>query len=163
MNLDYERDEKIDPDALDVEWIAQADLTGSYCRHAADIENEVRELKIQLDVVKAELDKAIRERPEDFGVSKITETVVSNTILLQSEFQKAQSQVNKALHELDYAKSGVRSMGTKEKALENLVRLHGQQYFAGPSGPRDLSKEWEKRVKQKQVNEKIGNGMRRKK
>jgi hypothetical protein len=30
---------------------------------------------------------------------------------------------------------------TRKAALENLVQLHGQQYFAGPKMPRDLKEE----------------------
>ena len=43
----------------------------------------------------------------------------------------------------------------KKSALENLVKLHGQMYFAGPSIPRDLDKEWEKREKEKRVSDGI--------
>ena len=43
----------------------------------------------------------------------------------------------------------------RKDALENLVRLHGQQYFAGPKIPRDLPSEMEKRTnKNKEVNKK---------
>ena len=44
----------------------------------------------------------------------------------------------------------------QKTALENLVKLHGQQYFAGPSVPRDLSKEWERHERQKSVDAGVG-------
>jgi hypothetical protein len=47
--------------------------------------------------------------------------------------------------------------------LENLVQLHGQNYFAGPKVPRNLSKERdEKEERQKRVIGNISQSMRSK-
>jgi hypothetical protein len=52
---------------------------------------------------------------------------------------------------------------TRKAALENLVQLHGQNYFAGPKVPRNLSKERdEKEERQKRVMTNISQSLRSK-
>jgi hypothetical protein len=46
-------------------------------------------------------------------------------------------------------------MYMKKEALENLVQLFGQQYFAGPKMPRDLSKKRARKEQQKETNKSI--------
>ena len=53
------------------------------------------------------------------------------------------------------AKGAVKAIDTKKTALENLVKLHGQSYFAGPAIPRNLNKEWEQKEQETQSNKKI--------
>jgi hypothetical protein len=48
------------------------------------------------------------------------------------------------------AQAAVNAFEQRKSALENLVRLFGQSYFAGPKMPRDLH--WEKEEKEKSVN-----------
>jgi hypothetical protein len=44
-------------------------------------------------------------------------------------------------------------MEQRKDALENMVRLHGQQYFAGPRIPRNLTEE--RQAKQKKADTQI--------
>jgi len=48
-----------------------------------------------------------------------------------------------AVGKLDAA---VRAMNVKKDALENMVKLLGMQYFAGPKEPRDLHREVDNRA-----------------
>ena len=153
--MNYERDVRIDDSALDVEWLEQPQLMMKYSRYAADAGRVLEQRKEQLEVTRAELDKKIRSDPENFDIAKVTESVVANTIITQSEYREAQEAMIEAKHEYDMARAAVRSIDGKKDALENLVRLHGQQYFAGPSVPRDLSKEWEEKQRQKQADTKV--------
>jgi hypothetical protein len=70
-------------------------------------------------------------------------------------------------YEADYAEMVQKEISWGRKAsLEGLVTLHGANYFAGPSAPRNLSKEWERKRKQDQIdaNNIIGSAiMKRKK
>jgi 5'-deoxynucleotidase YfbR-like HD superfamily hydrolase len=90
------------------------------------------------------LDKSVREDPEKYGIAKITETVVLNTIISQEEYKEAYHEFLEIQHEYNIAKAAVRAFAQRKDALENLVRLHGQQYFAGPRVPRNISEEREK-------------------
>jgi hypothetical protein len=158
---DYEKDTSIDEQGLDVEWLQQPSLMAKYGKHAAQVKLVMDRYKEELDVVKAQLDRDIRMTPDNYGLNKLTETIVSNTIIIQPEYKYANDQYSNAKYEYDIAMAAVRAIDQKKTALENLVRLHGQQYFAGPSVPRDLSKEYAKIELQKQTNKKIT--LRRKK
>ena len=159
--MDYEKDIKIEQSALDVEWLQQSTLTFRYTKHAAQMGLELTKVKEQMNLVRAELDKKIRKNPNDYGLEKVTETPVANAILEQKEFQAIQSKYNDAVYEYDIAQGAVRALADKKSALENLVRLHGQSYFAGPSVPRDLSKEWEAKETRAESNSKVAGSLRR--
>ena len=156
--MDYEKDMKIDETSLDVEWLDQPQLVMKYTRIQAEAHREEEEAKEKLDLVKAQLDKDIRTDPEDFDlgdVPKITEAVVNGAILESDKYKDAFKEWIDAKFENTIAKGAVRAVDTRKASLENLVKLHGQQYFAGPSVPRDLSKEWEKKEKDRRANEKV--------
>ena len=55
----------------------------------------------------------------------------------------------KTKHELDIARAASIALDHKKRALQNLVQLHGQNYFAGPKIPRtmkQIQEDKEKRV-----------------
>lgn len=155
MVIDYEKDVSINPDALDVEWLEQPQLMLKYGKLAAYTKLEADRAKERLEVIKAELDKDIRMNPDKYDITKITESVVINTILLQPEYQAANEEYIKLNYEAALARYTVQAIDTKKEALENLVKLYGMQYFAGPSVPRDLSSEWQVMKKQESANSKI--------
>ena len=153
--MNYEKDLKIDVDSLDVEWADQPTLMLKYTKISAEARMELDEAKENLGVVKAEIDLKIREKPEKFGIVKLTEAAVQSAIILDEDFGKANSKCLKAAYELEMAQGAVRAVDQRKQALENLVRLHGLQYFAGPKIPRDLSKEYNKKQVQKEADAKI--------
>jgi len=152
--MNYDQDIRIDETALDVEWLNQASLMMKYARHAADCRMNLDLAKERVDFVKAELDKSIRESPSKFKIEKLTEGAIQNIIITQEKYMDAEEKLIHARYELDIANAAVRAFDARKDALENLVRLHGQQYFAGPSIPRNLKLEAEKR-EQRQVNSNI--------
>ena len=153
--MDYEKDVAIDPDALDVEWLRQAGLMLQYGKYAAQAKLELDAAKEKLEVVKAELAQAIRADPGKFGLAKVTEGAVTEEILTQKSHEEASGIYLAAKYEADMALYAVRAIEQKKTALENLVRLHGQMYFAGPTVPRDLSKEWEQGQRQRAADAKV--------
>jgi len=154
--MNYEEDVEISADDLDVDCLGQPSLMLKYGKHEAEMDKELALEKERLDLVKAEIDKKIREAPEDFGIeTKVTETVITNTILASEVYKKAYKKYLDVKFEYDVAKSAVRAVAQRKDMLEALIRLHGQQYFSGPSIPRDLSLETQKREKQKDTNSKI--------
>ena len=160
-NFDYEKEIEIDPEALDIEWLQQPVLFLKYSEAAAQARKEVDFAKEKLDVVRARLDKSIREAPEQYGVKKITEAVVANTVLTQDEYREAYKEMVNAKYQADLLTKVVQAFDQRKSALENLVRLYGQGYFSGPQEPRDINIEWEKRIKDKVVQGKIRRRMRR--
>ena len=145
--MNYEVDIKLDDTALDVEWLEQPALMMKYSRHCAQMEFEYDKAKEALDLTKAELDFDIRSSPSHYDINKITESVVFNTIMMSKRFNEANDTMLKAKFEFNIAKNALKAFEQRKEALENMVRLHGQNYFAGPKIPRDLT--WERKQKQK--------------
>jgi len=161
--MNYEKDTNIDPSQLDVEWLEQSRLTLMYTKHQAQTQKDEEVAKEALEFLDAELDKQIRSNPEKYDIVKITEGVVRNTIILNAGHKEGNKQYLEARFENNTAKGAVKAMDVKKTSLENLVKLNGQQYFAGPRSPRDISQEWEKHEKQKKVDTGIGKRLKRSK
>jgi len=147
--MNYEQDIRIDEQALDVEWLEQPSLMLKYARHAAHCRMALDQAKENLELVKAQLDNEIRKNPSDFDIEKITEAVMMNTILNQAPYQEASEEYIKAKFEADIAQGAVRAFDARKDALENLVRLNGQQYFAGPRMIRNIHQEREKKEEER--------------
>jgi hypothetical protein len=157
--MNYEDDIRIDETALDIEWLDQPALFLRYSRHAALKEKEKDEAKEALDLVKAELDKEIRSFPDRFGLEKITDKAVENTIPMQPDYKEASENFIQAKYEWNIAKGAVDAFNQRKEALENLSRLNGQNYFAGPKVPRDIKEQ--RKAFQEKMNVKIGEKIRR--
>lgn len=153
--LDYSNDVSIDESALDVEWLRQPSLVRLYNQEVAERKRQLSKLNEQLAVLKAELTRKINTNPEKFGLSKTTVDIVNSTIVIQEEYQDLRNQIIECEYELEMAQGGSRAMDHKKTALENLVKLFGQNYFAGPAMPRDISKEWLENEEKRQSNSKI--------
>lgn len=151
--MNYEEDLRIDETALDVEWLNQPTLMMKYARHAAQCRLELDRAKEALELVKSELDKEIRSFPERFGIEKITDKVVENTIPMQIDYKEMNLAYINAKFESEVAYGAVKAVEARKDALENMGRLLGLQYFAGPKMPRDLHEE--RASKQKVANKSV--------
>ncbi len=151
----YEEDLHIDENALDLEWLTQPRLMLQYTNMQASAKRDVDREKEKLAVVKAELDKKIRSNPEKFGLEKITENLIFNTITVHKKYKKAMTLFIDSTYELNMVKGAVESVEQRKTSLENLVKLHGQSYFAGPKVPRDIGSEVLKDQKKKRSNESV--------
>ena len=157
--MNYEEDIRIDETALDIEWLEQPALMLKYARHAAEMLRAHDRKKEKLSVMEAQIDLAIRENPKEYGLEKIVEAAVKNVIIQQDQYIELKEELLEASYELKMAEKAVQAFSQRKDALENLVRLHGQQYFAGPKVPRDLV--WEREEKQKQADKAVGSAMKR--
>jgi hypothetical protein len=153
--IDYEQDTLIDPDALDVEWLKQAQLMGKYVAYSASAKKDMDDSKEKLDMGKAYIEMDIRKNPAKYELEKITEGAIQSTILLQEEYQKLNAEYNETKYEYEISVAAVRAIDQKKTALENLVKLLGVSYFAGPKAPRDLSREWIQESERKAKNAKV--------
>lgn len=170
IGFNVDRDLHIDESALDVEWLQQPRLFMKYASAAADKRRSLDKAKEKLDLVKANLDSSIRKNPAEYDIVKVTEATVSNAIIKEDEYQDATVDYIHAKQEYELTQAAVRAMDQRKTALEDLVRLHGQQYFAGPREPRDLPEEVKKQRReeaQQQVsnsaNQKVSGKMKRSK
>lgn len=136
---DYADDLRIDEEMLDVEWLEQPMLFMKYANKYADTQRDLDDVKQKLDILKAELDKEIREKPSEFGIEKVTEGAIQSAILTNVSYQVMYDALLNTKYENDMAKNAVQAFNMRKEALENLVKLHGQSYFAGPKVPHNLA------------------------
>ncbi len=157
METTYEQDLAIDETALDIEWLGQPQLMLKYTGLQASARRSVDKTKEKLNVVKAGLDKTIRSDLIASG-DKMTETIILNTIIIHKDYKKVVKKLINVQYEYEMVKGAVQACDQRKTTLENLVKLHGQQYFAGPKVPRDLFKEAETRRDRDKASSKIKMG-----
>ena len=161
--VSYEDDIAIDEQALDVEWLTQSQKMMKYCKMAAEAQRALNLAKENVDFVYATVNRAVRNDPESYGVAAgsrgITEDSIKSAIQVHPEYQAATKEYIDAKYEAEVASGAVRAFDQRKSALENLVRLCGQNYFAGPQVPRDLADE--RRMRDAAVQERVGKSMRR--
>jgi hypothetical protein len=155
MVLQYEQDLFIDESALDVECLNQPLLMRKYTKELAKAEKEVARLKELLDIESAILDKDVRISPQKHGLVdvKITNDVVASILTTSTKLKGIRSDIIEAVYEMNMVKGAVDAVRQRKDMLQELIKLHGQNYFAGPSVPRDLASQ--RQIKKEQANTSI--------
>lgn len=144
--MSYEKDMYIDVTALDVEWTEQANLAMKYARLWADAKDEFDRAEENVKLVRSELILAINADPEKYlGKDvRLTDPKVEACYRVHPKHIKAKERWLAAMKELNIIEVAKNEICfTRKAALENLVTLHGQGYFAGPKVPRNLKQEVE--------------------
>jgi len=149
----------IDPDALDVEWLDQPNLFLCYSELMVDARLEMDRSKELMEVIKAEVDTETRKSHAKEN-KRLTETQVANLVIQDPKYREAVDNYLSAKHNFEIISARVRALDQRKTALENLVMLHRQQYFAGPSVTRDLSREYAARQQQTMDRETAQNRIR---
>ena len=157
--MSYKDDMYIDENALDVEFLEQPELMVKYSTLLAEAKQERDLIKEELDLEKAELDLDIRDNPEKYKLGKVTEAAITNTIIQEEEYRSILAKFNKANFEINVLQGVVNAIDARKSSLENLVKLHGQEYFAGPSVPHDLS--LLRKEKSEEIHHSVGKTFRR--
>jgi len=124
---------KIDEHDLVREWVEQPELFYKYARRLADARLELSQRETAVDVAKADADNLIRERPKKFGLpEKPTEAAIKAAIINMPSYTQAMKFLHEAAHAVALLDAAVKTLDHRKRALENLVDLHGQNYFASP-------------------------------
>lgn len=125
----------IDPNNLVRECCFQPKLFFKYASELADAEKRESESRAAREVVRAEVGLKIRLSPGKFGLGKldkITEAVITGKILKHPKYIKAQKKRLVRKKKTDMLKAAVNALNHRKSQLENMTRLHGQNYFAVP-------------------------------
>jgi hypothetical protein len=140
MELNYERDIQIDESVLDLEWLDQASLAYKYGRNYADCRRRFTEAEEKVKIIRSELVKKANEDPKGTcGKDKPIAADIEAYYRSHPDHIAAKDEWVQAQYDLDMAEIAKNEIGfTRKAALENLVKLHGQQYFAGPKVAVDL-------------------------
>jgi hypothetical protein len=132
MKLNWKEDITIDQAALDQEWLRQPSLFGDYAEAKAEAEKAADEAKEYRDLIEARLDKEVRSNPSAFGLDKVTDKAIGVVVSTHPDFQKAVAALIQARYELALISGALEALRHRKSALENLVVLHGQNYFSTP-------------------------------
>lgn len=129
IKIDFEQKFPIDRHDLATEWEYQHELFLYHAEKLEAAEEHLRQVTDNLDLKYAELDEDIRASTE----TKITEAAIKNKILLNPQYQEALTKVRRVQHEVGNCKIDVKALEMRKAGLENLVKLHGQEYYSNPS------------------------------
>ncbi len=163
--MNYEMDMQIDETSLDVEWLEQGNLAIKYGAYWSKCRTELSKAEENVKLVRSQLIIAIIKNPDKYlgeGV-KATDVKVEAAYRKHPKYIAAKERLIEAMENEQMALIVKNEISfTRKSALENLVSLHGQQYFAGPSTPRNLFEERKKHAQKrakisKAINEKIQN------
>lgn len=155
-DLDYHRDIRIEPDALDVEWLEQPDLMMSYSLACDEAGKERDAAKLLMDKasenikeVKALVLLEVRRNPQDYDIDKVTESSASAAVEVNEKVSQAKiayyeacERHNEAKHRFNNLYSAVKGFEQRKTSLENLVRMLGMNYFSSPNVERNLGQEY---------------------
>ena len=126
-----------DKDDLVGEWTKQPGYFYEYAVRLADSRKAYAEVKAELDLVEADIDMDIREDPAKYGIAKVTEALISNTIKRQKDYRDKQKALIQAKHTMDELDAAVRALEHKKAAIEGLVTLRMAEYYSEPKIPKD--------------------------
>jgi hypothetical protein len=144
----------LDQNQLDEQWLEQPRLYHKYARRLANAKQSLEEAKAELELCRAELDREIRLNPEAFGLAKLTENIVSNTITIQERYKETQASLIEVKHKVDIYQATVTTLEHRKRALESLVTLHGQDYFSSPRAKNENAQEVMNEIEKQNVRRK---------
>ena len=149
----FDRDVAIEPSQLDIEAVRQGETFFKWAEQSATARGEVDHLKFELETLAARLQFQVRESPEKFGVTKVTEAAIQAAVAIHKTVVEATESWLRARQKSALLDKCVEALEQKKRMIEVLITLHGQEYFAGPSTPHDLAKTYQeyKRNTQEEV------------
>jgi len=146
----YERDVRIDPLSLDVEWLDQPRKYQKYSDLLAVAKRAFGTCKSALELVKAETALTIRKdlargRTKKYDLhenTKVNNDIITSLVTTNNFVVVAEREATEAYYQVEVLVGVVRAMEQRKAALENLVRLGLGGYFAMPKEPRDIQQEY---------------------
>lgn len=167
MEINFERDMRIDEQALDVEWLKQPELAHAYNEYYIQCSKAVQIAHEELKTRRSELIRRANKYPKKCcRKDKPTAGDIEAYYRTHKDYKALKNKLIDLEHEMRMAELAKNEVNyTRKAALENLVTLLGQNYFAGPKAPRDLTGERIKADKErkKRVGKKIGKKLKRSK
>lgn len=139
---EFEKDRSIDPGQLDLECTQQPDLFFKWAERAVEAKKALDNAKFNLEVLEANLAIKIRRNPINYSLHKLTDTGVKTAIQNHPRYKEAYGRYLDIKGDSLLLDKAVEAMEQKKRMLEVLITLHGQEYFAGPSTPRNLVSAW---------------------
>lgn len=139
---EFEEDLEIDPNQLDVQAATQGDIYFKWAKRAVFAHKQMDRLKLKLDVLTSTLSNKIRLNPDTYGIDRVTEGAIDCAVKTSGEYLEIYEQVTESRYECSLLDKAVDALEQRKRMIECLITLHGQEYFAGPVTPRNLTKIW---------------------
>ena len=142
----------IDLNRLDKEWLEQPRLYYKFAEAQAKARKEKDTAYAELKIEQAEAYLAVRSNPKRYKLpEKITEGLINNTATTLITVKEAQEKLRDATYKYDLLSGALEALNQRKSALENAVKLHGQNYFSTPMGTNE-DKEVLTETKRKRMN-----------
>ena len=129
---EYDRDVFINQDELDKEIVNHGELFMKWAERLAEAIEERDIKKGEIDIKKAKLDKEIRSNPKDFDLEKITESAISNVIILDEGVQELNKEYYACTKNINVLTAAKEEMHSRRKRIEKLVDLWLGKYWSEP-------------------------------
>jgi len=135
--IDLERDKQVSRYDLDKQLEEQTALHIEYGKNYAEKYKKMLQAKRNIAIVEAEIDSAIRENPESFGIaSKVTETAIKSALVIDEEVRKAHEDFHTAVEEEKIAQEVLSAIAfDRKQALTDMKDLWLGSYYSGVSNP----------------------------
>ena len=163
--FDYENDLEIDLVRLDFEFATHAQTFMKYAKEAASANKRAKLADERVKTMRSQLIKEANENPEVMGKGiKPTAPNVEAYYRDHSDYKEVKKASIEAEYYSDLMTNVIFAFQARKSALENEVRLRGQEYNGEPQEPRDIGPEaieqW-KVDKSKSVQDRIKDKMKR--
>ena len=142
---EYEMDLFIDPNALDIECLQQANHFFKYSKRQAEAARGKDRAEKRKLVVRGQLRKSMALAGEKVTEGSLDEALALNPIsdeLIEAKFEE------------NMCEAAVKSFAQRKGMLDDLIQLSVQDYFAGPKEPRNLGAEYTRKKEQQKEGKK---------
>ncbi len=123
---------KIDLLKLHKEWCDQPEFVHAASSHLAKCSETVDKAKANLELTEARISSEVRKFPSNYDLDKVTEASIRSAIVQTEDYQQANLALISAKREEAEAKALCNALENRKKSLENLVVLHGRDYYSEP-------------------------------
>lgn len=130
---DFQKDLQVNKYKLDEECISHASRYAYYAEACTVAKSNVSEAKDNLEYITAEANIRIRKNLTDSG-QKFTEAVISSMLTLDSDVEKAKSELRNAEAVFGRLQVAVNAMDARRSELDNLVKLYVAGYYSVADG-----------------------------
>lgn len=121
----------IDQNSLNEAFVDQPTMMYDFTSNLAIAKKEYERTKASLGVIRAKVKMDIRRNPKEYGIpGRPADKVVDDLATMDRRVIKASEVMQEARHKAELLQSGVTALEHRKGALEGLVKLHGQGYFA---------------------------------
>lgn len=139
---DYKKALKINKYDLINELVRQPQLYMEWVEHSTDAAIERDRLKSKLDIVKAEIEKEIRDDPEEFDLGESPkEGAIKAAIIRHRKVKRAERELREAQRNATILSKAETAFQQRKSMLSALVQLDIRLHFADPKVPRETQDE----------------------